>query len=228
MKIGAFFDVDGTLYTAHMWHGLMRYAAENGHALQVRAYYAGLLPLFALRRLRLIREEDFRRPWILRLGWLLRGWSLAEGEAALRWVADQYIRPTAREDIITCLRQHVDAGHVVILVSGMLAPTLRFLGESLGVTGTVGTEVEIRDGRFTGGVIPPACLGIEKDRLTRKFLHDHGIDVDLAASHAYADSISDLALFEMVGHPVAVYPDKQLAALARERRWEIRGEPREH
>lgn len=33
--IGAFFDVDGTLYTAHMWCGLMEYAAQHGRQWQV-------------------------------------------------------------------------------------------------------------------------------------------------------------------------------------------------
>jgi phosphoserine phosphatase len=45
--------------------------------------------------------------------------------------------------------------------------------------------------------------------------------MDYAASYAYADSISDLDLLRMVGHPVAVYPDAPLAALARERNWEV-------
>ncbi len=224
MKTAAFFDVDGTLYAAHMWRGLMQYAATHGHAAQVRCYYAALMPLYGLRKLRLISEEGFRKPWVMRLGWLLRGWTEAEGAAALRWVAEEFIRPTGREEMLAVLREHVAVGHIVVLVSAMLAPALQVLGGPLGVTGTVGTAVEVRAGRFTGRVTPPACLGIEKDRLTRAFLQARGLEIDLPASFAYADSISDRALLEMVGHPVAVWPDPGLAALARERRWEIKGE----
>ena len=36
---------------------------------------------------------------------------------------------------------------------------------------------------------------------------------------AYADSTSDLPLFEAVGFPVAVNPETRLAALARKRGW---------
>ncbi len=219
--IGAFFDVDGTLYQAHMWRGLMEYAARHGGANRVRFYLAVHMPLVYLRRLRLIGEETFRKPWVMNLGWLLRGWTASEGEAALRWVAEEYIRPTGRNDVLACLQEHVGAGHSVILVSAMLVPTLRILGEALGVTGVVGTDIEIQDGYFTGRVLLPACMGIEKDRLTRRFLQARGLDIDLAASHAYADSISDRALLEMVGHPVAVYPDPALAALARQRNWDI-------
>ena len=184
-------------------------------------YYASLMPLFWFRKLHLIDEENFRKPWVSRMGWIFRGWNAAEGEAAFRWIAEDFTRPTARDDIIERLREHVAKGHAVILVSAQLAPSLAKLGAPLGVTGTVGTEIEIKDGHYTGKVSPRVCMGVEKDRLTREFLRARGIDVDLSASYAYADSISDLPLFEMVGHPVAVYPDPQLAALAREKNWEI-------
>ncbi len=219
--IGAFFDVDGTLYTAHMWRGLMQYAAAHGRKNRVRLYYAALMPLYWLRKLRLISEEDFRKPWVARMGVILRGWSAAEGDAAFRWIAEDFTQPTGRADMLAKLREHVAQGHVVVLVSAQLTPSLAKLGASLGVTGVVGTQVEMKDGRYTGKVSPRVCMGIEKDRLTREFLQARGIAVDLSASYAYADSISDLPLFEMVGHPVAVYPDAQLAALAREKNWEI-------
>ncbi len=220
--IGAFFDVDGTLFKAHMWRGLVDYGARHGRANHVRLYFAAHLPLLYLHKLHLIGEEAFRKPWVMNLGWILRGWTVAEGEAALHWVAQEYIRPTGREDMLACLREHVSAGHTVVLVSAMLSPTLRVLGEVLGATGVVGTDVEIKDGHFSGRVIPPACMGIYKERQTRRFLQARGLAVDLASSFAYADSISDRALLEMVGHPIAVYPDPALAALARERNWEIR------
>ncbi len=46
--------------------------------------------------------------------------------------------------------------------------------------------------------------------------------VDLRRSYAYADSISDLPMLEAVGNPVAVNPDRRLAAAARERGWQLR------
>lgn len=221
--IGAFFDVDGTLYTANMWRGLMQYASSHGRANQARLYFLRHIPLYYLRKLNLIDEETFRKPWILNLGGLLQGWSAEQGDAAFRWVAEQYIRPSARNDVIARLNQHLAQGHFVILVSGMIVPTLRCLADELKVSAAIGTEIEIVDGKYTGRVIPPACMGAEKERLTRNLLSARGIEIDFASSYAYADSISDTALFGMVGHPIAVYPDAKLAALARERSWEIIG-----
>lgn len=221
--IGAFFDVDGTLYTANMWRGLMQYASEHGRSREARLYYNAHVPLYLLRKLRLINEETFRKPWVMNMGWMLKGWRQSEGDAAFDWVAEKFIRPSAHADVVARLREHVAQKHAVVLVSAMLAPTLARVGSPLGVTGTVGTEVEVRGDKFTGRILPPACMGIEKVRLTKKFLAKRGIDIDFAASYAYADSISDRALFEMVGKPVAVYPDEQLERLAREKSWPVLG-----
>jgi hypothetical protein len=45
--------------------------------------------------------------------------------------------------------------------------------------------------------------------------------IDLARSYAYSDSITDLPMLELVGHPVAVNPDRPLLRIARERDWEV-------
>lgn len=218
--LGAFFDVDGTLYKANMWRGLVQYAAAHGRQNRARLYLLRNLPLMYARKLKWIDEENFRKPWVLTLGMLAQGWDAAQGDAAFRWVAEQFIQPTGLNDVIARLREHVAQGHIVVLVSAMLAPTLQVLGDGLNVTGTVGTAIEFANGRYTGRVIPPVCMGIEKANLTSKFLQARNIAIDFASSYAYADSISDLSLFEMVGHPVAVYPDPQLAAHARKKNWE--------
>ncbi len=46
-------------------------------------------------------------------------------------------------------------------------------------------------------------------------------EIDLSESYAYSDSESDLPMLEVVGHPVAVNPDGELARVARERGWQI-------
>jgi len=47
-------------------------------------------------------------------------------------------------------------------------------------------------------------------------------NIDLEASYAYSDSITDLPMLEAVGHPVVVNPDAALAVIAAERGWETR------
>jgi hypothetical protein len=45
--------------------------------------------------------------------------------------------------------------------------------------------------------------------------------IDLSESYAYSDSESDLPMLEVVGHPVAVNPDRELGRVARERGWQV-------
>jgi phosphoserine phosphatase len=52
------------------------------------------------------------------------------------------------------------------------------------------------------------------------------LDVDWDASYAYADSITDQRLFDLVGNPVAVYPDAKLQRLAQVKGWEVLGTPK--
>jgi phosphoserine phosphatase len=81
--------------------------------------------------------------------------------------------------------------------------------------------LEVHDDRYTGRSSGPSCIGDNKVSLTQAYLKHHGIKIDYDTSYAYADSISDLHLLEMVGNPVATYPDEQLRTLAQERNWQI-------
>jgi hypothetical protein len=45
--------------------------------------------------------------------------------------------------------------------------------------------------------------------------------IDLANSYAYSDSITDLPMLELVGHPVAVNPDSELLRVARQEGWRV-------
>lgn len=219
--IAALFDVDGTLYTANMWRGLMSYANSHGRKRAAQIYYLSNVPSFYLKQWNLISEESFRRPWVERLGWMAKGWSNSEGDAAWDWIVNDFILPTARNDVIAVCQNHIKKGHAVVLVSAMLMPCLERIGRHLGVIGVVGTGIEFREGRYTGRTIPPVIMGIEKDNQTRRFFASRGIEIDWGSSYAYADSISDSGLFNLVGNPIAVYPDSKLRAFAMTKSWKI-------
>jgi HAD superfamily hydrolase (TIGR01490 family) len=219
--IAAFFDCDGTLYSAQMGWGLLRYAGSHGSRRTLLAYYAAILPRYYLHKLKLVDEERLHRSAISKLAWLVEGWDVERAAAAFQWVADEYLLPTQRPPVIARLRQHQERGHLVALVSGMLAPCLERLGERLGVEHLLGTQLEAKDGIYTGSIIPPVLNGEAKARCLREYLVSQGLEVDWALSHAYADSIQDRGLLRMVGHPAAVHPDTRLLALARDGGWEV-------
>ena len=63
------------------------------------------------------------------------------------------------------------------------------------------------------------CYGPNKAIAITELAERTGID--LSDSSAYSDSATDIPMLEVVGHPFAVNPDKQLAKTAEERGWEI-------
>ena len=85
--------------------------------------------------------------------------------------------------------------------------------------GAVGSVAEVIDGVYTGREGGPFNYREGKAQAIRELAEREGID--LAASYAYSDSESDLPMLRLVGHPVAVNPDKELARVARAEGWEI-------
>lgn len=189
----------------------------------VRAFWVYHLPLYLLRKVRLIGEERFRGPWAAHLTWLARGWTAQQLQELYDWIAHSYVTPLRREDMIARLLEHNAQGHVTVLVSTGFDGLMQAIAQSVGARMAVGTRIKMVNGRCNGQIIKPLVIGAEKDRETRRRLLQNGIEVDFAASHAYADSITDMSLFDMVGHPHAVYPDAELAEVAAQRRWETLG-----
>jgi phosphoserine phosphatase len=78
---------------------------------------------------------------------------------------------------------------------------------------------EIADGVYTGELAAPFCYGEGKAEAIKAVAEAEGYD--LARSYAYTDSAGDLPMLEIVGHPVAVNPDRALEAIAYHRGWPI-------
>jgi len=223
-EVVALFDLDGTLYNGHIWEALTRYHRQQGQRRFIVAWYiiSHLLP-WPLYRLGLVREETMYRAWGRDLSWLMKGFTEEEALQIFRHLWEQDISPALRPEVVARLREHQAQGHQVVLVSGTFQELLKVVAAGLGIEHAVGTPLEMRDGRYTGRVDGPFCFGQDKVRGMQALLAETGWPVDWAASYAYADSIHDLPLLELVGHPVAVHPDERLRAEAHRRGWEVMG-----
>ena len=225
--IAAFFDLDGTLCAEHVWQAFNRYFTEHRRRrLLLKAFLATHLSLWPLHRLGLLSRARFFRLWIQNMPWLLVGLRPEESQEIFRWVTDQALIPSLRPDIAEVLRQHQAEGHRVVLVSGAFEELLACFGERLGVQHVVGTKLELKRGRYSGRAIKP-CFGHDKVALLTELLAKNDLEVDLSQSFSYGDSIFDVPVLELVGNPVAVYPDSQLRDYASQRRWRILGESKD-
>ena len=220
--LAAFFDIDGTLTSERTWKGPMSYFQQRGlrrgtHLAFLVAHY----PLYYLRRLRLISEGAFRAPWAAHLAWYVRGYTVAQSQEVWDWAVERFLNRFWRQDTRQILDQHRQAGDELFLVSSGPLPMVERIARELGAQHAVGTQFEVIAGRYTGRALPPVVIDTFKAIAAQETIRSKNLVIDLTASFAYADAISDLSLLEMVGHPVAVYPDPSLRAVAIQRSWKI-------
>lgn len=222
--IAAFFDLDGTLYTGHIWQDLARHHwAARRHRRWVAAYLAWNMAPLPIYKLRLISRSTYFHIWGSTMGWLLRGWTLAEAQALYETLADEQVMPNVRPDILERLHRHQDQGHLVALVSGTFLPFLQVIAGRLGVQHAIGTPLQVQDGRYTGHIVPPLCQSEGKPQRVQSYLADRNVELDWTASYAYGDRDTDIPLLSLVGRPVAVHPDENLLAHAQSEGWSVMG-----
>jgi HAD superfamily hydrolase (TIGR01490 family) len=220
--IAAFFDVDGTLTTERVWRGVLEYYKQHGlRRWTSRLFWAYHLPLFFLHKAKLLSQSAFRKPWAEHLLWFLRGDTPAQAKPVWDWVTTQYLGKVWRAEGVALIKEHKGRGDLVVLVSAGPTPLTERIAAELGADIAVGTLPAVRDGRYTGGVDGEVCIDETKADLARLALARRSIDVDFKASTAYADGGTDLGLLEMVGNPVAFFPDQYLKPIAQKHGWKI-------
>jgi HAD superfamily hydrolase (TIGR01490 family) len=118
------------------------------------------------------------------------------------------------------MRQHLERGHRVVVVTGTLAPLARAVTRHLprGVE-VFGTKPEICAGCFTGRLSGAHLSFAEKARVIHEYAE--GFDLDLRQSFAYGNEMSDAKMLGAVGHPAAVNASWRLKREARKRGWRL-------
>jgi HAD superfamily hydrolase (TIGR01490 family) len=225
--IAALFDLDGTLYTGHIWQDLARHLWQTRrHRRWVAAYVTWNMAPLPLYRLGAMSQATFFQRWNETMAWMVRGWTLDEANDLFMRLTEERVLPNLRADVLARLGDHREQGHLVALVSGTFAPWLEIIAQRINVDHAIGTPLVVGDGRYTGRIVPPVCQSQGKPERVRSYLGEQGLAVDWSASYAYADRELDLALLSQVGHPVAVYPDQALLAEARAKGWPTIGDVR--
>jgi HAD superfamily hydrolase (TIGR01490 family) len=131
----------------------------------------------------------------------------------------EQLLPRIRSEAQALLDMHAEAGRDVYIISASPVEIVSELARALDVVGGLGTSGEIIDGVYTGRLAAPFCYGEGKADLIRKLVAEKEYDPGLC--YAYSDSGSDLPMMLLVGHPVAVNPDRSLMSVAHRRGWPI-------
>ncbi len=153
----------------------------------------------------------------------MRGMKVAEAGRLFDRLARGDLLPDARPEVLERVDHHRRQGHLVVLLSGALQPLLEAFAPLVGIEAVLGTQLEVREGVYTGRLVPPPTYGPGKVTRLVRFLDEQPEPIDLSRSFAYGDSLSDEPLLRLVGRPIAVAPDSGLREIAERSAWGIIG-----
>ena len=132
---------------------------------------------------------------------------------------DEVVSPLVYAEALAIIDEHHRAGREVIVISSSPVEVVEPLGKYLGIDRMIGTRSALdEDGKYTGE-LEFYAYGVGKATAMEELAVAE--DIDLAASYAYSDSLTDAPMLQIVGHPVAVNPDRELRELAIENDWQI-------
>ena len=132
----------------------------------------------------------------------------------------QVIRPMMMQKAQDLVDQHKAQGDLCLVITATNSFVTKPIAEAYGIEHLIGTEPEMVNGEYTGGVT--GVPSFQQGKVTRinEWLEARGQQLsDFEVSYFYSDSHNDLPLMKLVTHPVAVDPDPTLAAYATQQAW---------
>lgn len=214
----AFFDVDDTLLRIKSMFDFFPFWCElRGSDKTLERFNAAFEHAFSERRPR----EDLNRLYYHFFAGVNETDLKAAGQL---WVKQRFGAQGLAEamifpEVLERLRAHRAGGVIPVFVSGSFPALLTPLAQRMGAEHILCTRQEIGpDGTLTGEILKPQTIGTGKAEAITAFLRQHGTDP--RSCFAYGDDLSDRAMLEAVGHPVAVIGAPDLDELAQARGWE--------
>jgi HAD superfamily hydrolase (TIGR01490 family) len=147
------------------------------------------------------------------------GWHRAEIEQLVEETLEEVAVPLFYAEALTLIDEHRREGRRVFLVSASPEQIVRPIGRHIGVSDFIATRIKTDSDGYFVAEVELYAMGSGKAEAMLAIAAE--LDLDLENSYAYSDSATDLPMMELVGHPHAVNPDRELRRTADERGWPI-------
>jgi HAD superfamily hydrolase (TIGR01490 family) len=217
-RAAAFFDIDNTIVRGasifHLARGL--YAREFFGTRDIMRF-AFMQAKFVIIGAENMDDVATSRQTALSL---VEGHSVEELKQVGEEIFDQHMAGRIWPGTKALAQMHIDAGQRVWLVSATPVELSETIAARLGLTGGLGTVAENVGGRYTGRLVGEPLHGPAKAAAVRNLAVREGLELERCS--AYSDSVNDIPLLSLVGHPCAINPDAKLRAHAKQHGWRIR------
>jgi len=122
-------------------------------------------------------------------------------------VAEFYERRLSKilyKDAIDTIKKMKADGYKIYLISASAEFYLNQLYNIVEVDKVIGTRFTMENGLHRNGILGENCKGEEKVKRLKEVLASENIEADFENSYMFSDSLSDLPLFNLVGHPYLI------------------------
>ncbi|MBJ8346050.1 HAD-IB family hydrolase [Antrihabitans sp. YC2-6] len=214
-RIAAFFDLDKTIIAKSSTLAFSKPFFDQGllnRRAVLKSSYAQFLFLLSGA------DHDQVERMRAHLADMCTGWDVAQVKAIVAETLHDIVDPLIFAEAADLIADHRIRGHDIVVVSASGEEVVAPIAEALGATHTAATQLAVEDGKYTGE-LEFYCYGPGKVEAINLLAEREGYD--LARCFAYSDSITDLPMLQVVGHPTAVNPDRGLRKEAAARGWPI-------
>ena len=146
------------------------------------------------------------------------GWDVEQVKSIVNETLHDIVTPLIFAEAADLIAGHKLCGRDVVLVSASGEEIVAPIARALGATHAMATRMVVEDGKYTGEVAF-YCYGEGKVQAIRELAAREGYPLEHC--YAYSDSITDLPMLEVVGHPSVVNPDRALRKEAGGRGWPV-------
>ena len=132
---------------------------------------------------------------------------------------ESVILPKIKPKSHALIETHRQRDDTLMIITATNSFITRPIANYFGIPHLIGVDPKIVDGRYTTEVDGIPSFKEGKVSRLNHWLEEN--NTALNGSTFYSDSHNDVSLLEKVDYPIAVDPDEQLEAIAKERQWEI-------
>lgn len=213
----AVFDFDGTSISGNspvilVWHLVKHNMLRKSVVLRILLWATAY-------KFRLPQNESWVRSLVFSA---FDGRPVQEVDRFLADFYDEDIAPLFRPEADAAMREHANAGHVVVVISATFEPIILRAMQHHPFENQISTRMRIApDGTYTREVEGLPVEGEQKLVAVKAFGDAHFGAGNWELAYAYGDHHSDRAVLSAATHAFAVDPDRPLARTARKRGWPI-------
>ncbi|UQX11239.1 HAD-IB family hydrolase [Candidatus Mycobacterium methanotrophicum] len=214
-RTAAFFDLDKTIIAKSSTLAFSKPFFDQGlinRRAVLKSSYAQFLFLLSGA------DHDQMDRMRIHLSAMCTGWDVEQIKSIVSETLHEIVTPLVFAEAADLIASHKLCGRDVVVVSASGEELVAPIARALGATHAMATRMVAEDGKYTGQ-IAFYCYGEGKVQAIRELAACEGYPLEHC--YAYSDSITDLPMLEVAGHPSVVNPDRALRREAAARGWPV-------